>query len=88
MSQMELLVTNVAELLTAAVQEVLQLMGQAVFEYQRESARARLENQTLQQKLQQLQDTMTRDSSEMITCGINWSAYMYIFPIIFFCVFR
>lgn len=67
---MELLVTNVAELLTAAVQEVLQLMGQAVFEYQRESARARLENQTLQQKLQQLQETMTGDSNEVLKVSL------------------
>lgn len=67
MSQMELLVTNVAELLTAAVHDVLQLMGQAVLEYQKESDRARLENQTLQQKLKQLQETMTGDSSEIMT---------------------
>ncbi len=67
MSQMELLVTNVAELLTAAVQDVLQLMGQAVLEYQKESDRARLENQTLLQKLKQLQETMTGDSSEIMT---------------------
>lgn len=73
MSQMELLVTNVAELLTAAVQEVLQLMGQAVLEYQRESARARLENQTLQQKLKQLQETMNGDSSEIMTSLYLWN---------------
>lgn len=66
MSQMELLVTNVAELLTAAVQEVLQLMGQAVLEYQKESARARLENQNLQLKLKELQERMTGDSSEIM----------------------
>lgn len=55
MSQMDLLVTNVAELLTAAVQEVLQLMGQAVSEYQKEAARTQLENQKLQMKLKELQ---------------------------------
>lgn len=55
MSQMDLLVTNVAELLTAAVQEVLQLMGQAVSEYQKETARTRLENHNLQMKLKELQ---------------------------------
>ncbi|XP_043090681.1 zinc finger and SCAN domain-containing protein 5B [Puntigrus tetrazona] len=70
MSQMELLVTNVAELLTAAVQEVLQLMGQAVFEYQKESARTRLENQTLQQKLKQLQQAMTGDSNEVLKASL------------------
>lgn len=56
MSQMDLLVTNVAELLTAAVQEVLHLMGQAVSEYQKETARTRLENQNLQLKLKELQE--------------------------------
>ncbi|XP_073692122.1 uncharacterized protein [Garra rufa] len=66
MSQMELLVTNVAELLTAAVQEVLQLMGQAVLEYQKESARTHLENQNLQQKLKELQERTTVDSSEVL----------------------
>ncbi|KAK2916392.1 hypothetical protein Q8A67_000766 [Cirrhinus molitorella] len=66
MAQMELLVTNVAELLTAAVQEVLQLMGQAVLEYQKESARTRLENQNLQQKLRELQERMTGVSSEVL----------------------
>lgn len=66
MSQMEFLVTNVAELLTAAVQEALQLMGQAVFEYQKESARARLENQNLQQKLRELQERTTGDSNEVL----------------------
>lgn len=66
MSQMDLLVTNVAELLTAAVQEVLQLMGQAMLEYQRESARTRLENQNLQQKLKELQDRMAGASGEVM----------------------
>uniref|UniRef100_A0A671PDC3 C2H2-type domain-containing protein n=1 Tax=Sinocyclocheilus anshuiensis TaxID=1608454 RepID=A0A671PDC3_9TELE len=59
---MELLVTNVAELLTAAVQEALQLMCQAVLEYRKESARTRLENQNLQQKLKELQERTTGDS--------------------------
>uniref|UniRef100_A0A672R106 C2H2-type domain-containing protein n=1 Tax=Sinocyclocheilus grahami TaxID=75366 RepID=A0A672R106_SINGR len=59
---MELLITNVAELLTAAVQEALQLMCQAVLEYQKESARTRLENQNLQQKLKELQERTTGDS--------------------------
>uniref|UniRef100_A0A8C2CWE1 C2H2-type domain-containing protein n=1 Tax=Cyprinus carpio TaxID=7962 RepID=A0A8C2CWE1_CYPCA len=66
MSQMEFLVTNVAELLTAAVQEALQLMGQAVLEYQKESARTRLENQNLQQKLKELQERTTGDSNEVL----------------------
>ncbi|XP_016395408.1 zinc finger protein Gfi-1b-like [Sinocyclocheilus rhinocerous] len=70
MSQMELLVANVAELLTAAVQEVLQLMGRAVLEYQKESARTRLENQNLQQKLKQLQETMTGDSHEVLKVSL------------------
>lgn len=66
MSQMDLLVTNVAELLAAAVQEVLQLMGQAVFEYQKESARTRLENQNLQQKLKELQERTAVASDEVL----------------------
>lgn len=66
MSQMDLLVTNVAELLTAAVQEVLQLMGQAMLEYQTESARTRLENQNLQQKLKELQERTAGASGEVM----------------------
>ncbi|CAM4366746.1 hypothetical protein PO909_001559 [Leuciscus waleckii] len=66
MSQMDLLVTNVAELLTAAVQEVLQLMGQAMLEYQRESARTRLENQNLQQKLKELQERTAGASDKVL----------------------
>lgn len=66
MSQMDLLVTKVAELLTAAVQEVLQLMGQAMLEYQRESARTRLENQNLQQKLKELQERTAGASGEVM----------------------
>ncbi|KAI7803239.1 zinc finger protein 250 [Triplophysa rosa] len=56
MSQMDDLVTNVAELLTAAVQEVLHIMGHAVSEYQKEAARTRMENQNLQMKLKELQE--------------------------------
>lgn len=66
MSQMDLLITNVAELLTSAVQEVLQLMGQAMLEYQKESARTRLENQNLQQKLKELQERMAGASGEIM----------------------
>ncbi|XP_067273054.1 zinc finger protein Gfi-1b [Pseudorasbora parva] len=66
MSQMDLLVSNVAELLTAAVQEVLQLMGQAVLEYQKESARTHLENQNLQQKLKELQERTAGVSDEVL----------------------
>lgn len=63
---MDLLVTNVAELLTAAVQEVLQLMGQAALEYQREFAKTRLENHKLQQKLRELQERHTKASDEVL----------------------
>lgn len=61
---MDLLVTNVAELLTAAVQEVLQLMGQAVLEYQKEFAKTRLENHQLQLKLRELQERNTKAPDE------------------------
>ncbi|XP_072550198.1 uncharacterized protein [Salminus brasiliensis] len=54
MTQMDLLVTNVAELLATAVHEVLRLMGQAVSEYREESAKMRQENQKLQRKLEEL----------------------------------
>ncbi|XP_039542722.1 zinc finger protein 394 [Pimephales promelas] len=66
MSQMDHLVTNVAELLTAAVQEVLQLMGQAMLEYQRESARTHLENQNLQQKLKELEERTAGVSDKVL----------------------
>ncbi|KAL7860907.1 hypothetical protein AOLI_G00172560 [Acnodon oligacanthus] len=55
MTQMDLLVTNVADLLATAVHEVLRLMGQAVSEYREESARMRQENQKLQRKMEELQ---------------------------------
>ncbi|XP_049323561.1 zinc finger protein 252 [Astyanax mexicanus] len=58
MTQMDLLVTNVAELLATAVHEVLRLMGQAVSEYQEESAKMRQENQKLQQKLEELRNRL------------------------------
>ncbi|XP_062841042.1 B-cell CLL/lymphoma 6 member B protein [Trichomycterus rosablanca] len=55
MTQMDVLVTNVAELLAGAVHEVLRLMGQAVSEYREESARIHQENQKLQRTLEELQ---------------------------------
>ncbi|XP_076852172.1 uncharacterized protein LOC143504875 [Brachyhypopomus gauderio] len=55
MTQMDLLVTNVAGLLATAVHEVLRVMGQAVSEYREESARIRQENRKLQRKLEELQ---------------------------------
>ncbi|XP_056609548.1 zinc finger protein with KRAB and SCAN domains 1 [Triplophysa dalaica] len=64
MSQIDALVTNVAELLTAAVQEVLHIMGHAVSEYQKEAARTRVENQNLQMKLKELQERMAVVSDE------------------------
>ncbi|KAA0705648.1 hypothetical protein E1301_Tti004410 [Triplophysa tibetana] len=65
MSQIDALVTNVAELLTAAVQEVLHIMGHAVSEYQKEAARTRVENQNLQMKLKELQERMAVVSGDI-----------------------
>lgn len=58
MTQMDLLVTNVAELLAGAVHEVLRLMGQAVSEYREESARIHQENQKLQRMLEELRNKL------------------------------
>ncbi|XP_066498535.1 transcription factor Clamp [Hoplias malabaricus] len=68
MTQMDLLVTNVAELLATAVQEVLRLMGQAVTEYREESDKIRQENQKLQQQLEQLQKRLeTADAVQQVS---------------------
>ncbi|TRY98237.1 hypothetical protein DNTS_035203 [Danionella cerebrum] len=61
---MDVLVSSVTEILTAAVQEVLQIMGQAVLEHQQEHARTRLENLKLQQMLRELQE---RCSDEILS---------------------
>lgn len=52
---MDLLITNVAELLATAVHEVLRLMGQAVSEYRDETARIRQDNHKLQRTLEEFQ---------------------------------
>ncbi|XP_026871520.2 B-cell CLL/lymphoma 6 member B protein isoform X2 [Electrophorus electricus] len=64
MTQMDLLVTNVAGLLATAVHEVLRVMGQAVSEYREESARIHQENRKLQRKLEELQKRI--DASDAV----------------------
>ncbi|KAF5894735.1 zinc finger protein [Clarias magur] len=71
MTQMDLLVTNVAELLATAVHEVLRLMGQAVSEYRDESARIRQENLKLQHTLEELQKRLQlSDAVQQVSSSI------------------
>ncbi|XP_058260472.1 zinc finger protein 596 [Hemibagrus wyckioides] len=78
MTQMDLLVTNVAELLATAVHEVLRLMGQAVSEYRDESARIRQENQKLQRTLEELQKRLQiSDAVQQVSSSVAAEEPLY-----------
>ncbi|KAK2829704.1 hypothetical protein Q7C36_017694 [Tachysurus vachellii] len=78
MTQMDLLVTNVAELLATAVHEVLRLMGQAVSEYRDESARIRQENQKLQRTLEELQKSLQiSDAVQQVSSSVAAEEPLY-----------
>ncbi|XP_017342614.1 zinc finger protein Gfi-1b isoform X2 [Ictalurus punctatus] len=78
MTQMDLLVSNVAELLATAVHEVLRLMGQAVSEYRDESARIRQENQKLQRTLQELQNRLQiSDAVQQVSSSVAAEEPLY-----------
>lgn len=60
MSKLERLNASVAQLLAVAVHEVLDVVGQAVTEYQEETARTRRENDSLKRRLRDLQEVLKR----------------------------
>ncbi|KAK1881796.1 TSC22 domain family protein 1 [Dissostichus eleginoides] len=61
MSKLERLNARVAKLLTEAVQEVLEVVKETVSEYQEKTARTQRENESLKRKLQELQETITKE---------------------------
>lgn len=62
MSKLERLNARLTKLLTEAVQEVLEVVKETVSEYQEKTARTQRENESLKRRLQELRDTITRDS--------------------------
>lgn len=62
MSKLERLNARVSKLLTVAVQEVLEVVKETVSEYQDKTARTQRENESLKKKLQELQETLRRNS--------------------------
>ncbi|KAM4623733.1 uncharacterized protein ACJ7VT_004774 [Polymixia lowei] len=62
MSKLERLNARVSRLLSAAVQEVLEVVKETVSEYQEKTARTQRENESLKRRLQELQDKISKDS--------------------------
>jgi len=60
MSKVERLNARVAKLLTAAVNEVLEVVKETVSEYQEKTARTLRENESLKRRIQELQDNVQR----------------------------
>ncbi|XP_062382888.1 zinc finger protein 567-like [Sardina pilchardus] len=65
MSKIERLNARVSKLLTAAVQEVLEVVKDTVSEYQEKTARTQRENERLQKKFQELQQRFDRELSRL-----------------------
>lgn len=63
MSKIERLNARVAKLLSKAVQEVLEVVKETVWEYQEKTARTQRENQSLKRRLQELQDKINTESN-------------------------
>lgn len=63
MSKAERLNERVSELLTAAVQRVLEAVRDTVQEYEEKSAKTQRENERLRRRVQELQDQLDRDSA-------------------------
>ncbi|XP_030610133.1 zinc finger protein 252-like [Archocentrus centrarchus] len=66
MAKIERLNARVEKLLSKAVQEVLDVVRETVFEYQEKTARTQRENQSLKRRLQELQDRMNLESSGLV----------------------
>lgn len=63
MSKAERLNERVSELLTAAVQRVLEAVRDTVREYEEKSAHTQRENERLRRRVQELQDQLDRDAA-------------------------
>ncbi|KAJ3607715.1 hypothetical protein NHX12_024766 [Muraenolepis orangiensis] len=63
MAKLERLNCRVAKLLSAAVQEVLEVVKETVSEYQEKTARTQRENDSLKRRLQELQDKLLQDDA-------------------------
>lgn len=63
MSKLERLNARVAKLLTEALQEVLEIVKETVSEYQNNIVRTQRENNSLKRRLQELQDSTTRENT-------------------------
>ena len=63
MSKLERLNCRVAKLLSAAVQEVLEVVKETVSEYQDKTARTQRENESLRRRLQELQDKLLQEDA-------------------------
>ena len=68
MSKLERLNCRVAKLLSAAVQEVLEVVKETVSEYQDKTARTQRENESLKRRLQELQERLLKDDA-----GEKWT---------------
>ncbi|KAF7659522.1 hypothetical protein LDENG_00296160 [Lucifuga dentata] len=66
MSKIERLNARVAKLLSKAVQEVLEVVRETVWEYQEKTARTQRENQSLKRRLQELQDKINAESNRIV----------------------
>ncbi|XP_076007831.1 uncharacterized protein LOC143001876 [Genypterus blacodes] len=66
MSKIERLNIRVSKLLSLAVQEVLEVVRETVWEYQEKSARTQRENQSLKRRLQELQDKINTDCNGIV----------------------
>ncbi|KAM4597596.1 uncharacterized protein ACJ7VT_022281 isoform 2-T2 [Polymixia lowei] len=63
MSKLERLNARVSRLLSAAVQEVLEVVKETVSEYQEKTARTQRENESLKRRLQELQDKIRTENN-------------------------
>ncbi|XP_029384030.1 zinc finger protein 189-like [Echeneis naucrates] len=66
MSKLERLNARVAKLLSAAVQEVLEVVKETVSEYQEKTVRTQRENESLKRRLRELQDKITKESTPVL----------------------
>ncbi|KAM4623732.1 uncharacterized protein ACJ7VT_004773 [Polymixia lowei] len=69
MSKLERLNARVSRLLSAAVQEVLEVVKETVSEYQEKTARTQRENESLKRRLQELQDKIEENTLSLPTAG-------------------
>lgn len=71
MSKVERLNARVAKLLTAAVNEVLEVVKETVSEYQDKTARTQRENESLKRRIHELQDMVQRQEPGVTTLTVT-----------------